>query len=106
MELKPLRISSSVDDNHDHGCLPVFLRIRPREDQEQSIKVLNGTTVETTHGGYRLPHGTFSDHLFEWAPPLSTHYIHLPFQLSERTRKLHTPAYSLDLRARKMYSAE
>ncbi|XP_018496096.1 kinesin-like protein KIF20A [Galendromus occidentalis] len=48
--LEPCRIDFS-DDGEDEGreCLPVYLRIKPHDDEEMSIKVLDGTTVETNH---------------------------------------------------------
>lgn len=58
-ELEPCRIdfSEGVEDE-DRECLPVYLRIKPQEDEEMSIRVLNATTVETNHGtvGFEMIH--------------------------------------------------
>lgn len=47
----PLRIDfNETCDNESRINLPVYLRIKPIPEEELSLKVIDETTVETTHG--------------------------------------------------------
>ena len=49
--LEPCRIDFSEDvEDEGRECLPVYLRVKPQQDEEMSIKILSSTTVETNHG--------------------------------------------------------
>ncbi|XP_018496094.1 kinesin-like protein KIF20A [Galendromus occidentalis] len=47
---EPRRIDfSQASDDESRQCIPVYLRIKPSEDEEMSIKVIDDQTVETNH---------------------------------------------------------
>lgn len=49
--MAPLQIDfSNTSDDEARHCIPVYLRVKPSQDEEMSIKIIDDTTVETNHG--------------------------------------------------------
>ena len=49
--MAPLRIDfDNSNDDEARQCIPVYLRIKPTQEEEMSIKVVSDTTVTTNHG--------------------------------------------------------
>lgn len=47
----PCRIDFGAEcENNERENLPVYLRIKPIQEEELSIKIINDTIVETNHG--------------------------------------------------------
>ena len=89
--------NEGVEDD-ERERLPVYLRIKPQDDEESSIKILSSTTVETNHGQGFLLVDVKSARRNSILPVVFTNGS-CSSQLSERTRKqpIHTSFLGVQL---------